>query len=112
MTAGSGRGGFGHETAGNESKSMETRTETIDSPSGPMGVHVVRPDGDGPFPVVVFFHHGPGLEDGSKQTMARIADWGYYVVSHDRYHRADCDSVWGSVESIERHSAEYRRGWR
>ena len=54
-----------------------------------MGVHVVRPDGDGPFPVVVFFHHGPGLDDGSKQTMARIAEWGYYVVTHDRYHRAE-----------------------
>jgi carboxymethylenebutenolidase len=68
---------------------MQTRTETITSPAGPMGIHVVRPDGDGPFPVVVFFHHGPGLDDGAKQTMARIAEWGYYVVSHDRYHRAE-----------------------
>ena len=63
---------------------MQTRTETINAPSGPMGVHVVRPDGDGPFPVVVFFHHGPGLDDGSKDTMSRIAEWGYYVVTHDR----------------------------
>ena len=70
---------------------MHTQTETIDTPSGPMGVHVVRPDGDGPFPVVVFFHHGPGLEQGSKDTMERIADWGYYVVTHDRYHR---DTKW------------------
>ena len=68
---------------------MQTHTETINAPSGPMGVHVVRPDGDGPFPVIVFFHHGPGLEDASKQTMARIAGWGYYVVTHDRYHRAE-----------------------
>jgi len=68
---------------------MVTRTETITTPSGPMGVHVVRPDGDGPFSVIVFFHHGPGLDDGSKRTMARIAEWGYYVVSHDRYHRAE-----------------------
>ena len=68
---------------------MHTQTETISSPAGPMGVHIVRPDGDGPFPVVVFFHHGPGLEEGSKQTMARIAEWGYYVISHDRYHRAE-----------------------
>ena len=68
---------------------MQTRTETIDSASGPMGIHAVRPDGDGPFPVIVFFHHGPGLDDGSKQTMARIAEWGYYVVTHDRYHRAE-----------------------
>lgn len=75
---------------------METRTETITSPSGPMGVHVVRPDGDGPFPVVVFFHHGPGLDPGAKKTMARIAEWGYYVVSHDRYHRAE---PWYTMQS-------------
>ncbi len=68
---------------------MQSYTDTITSPTGPMGVHVVRPDGDGPFPVVVFYHHGPGLEEGSKQTMARIAEWGYYVVSHDRYHREE-----------------------
>lgn len=77
---------------------MQTRTETITAPSGPMGVHVVRPDGDGPFPVVVFFHHGPGLDEGSKQTMARIAEWGYYVVTHDRYHRAE---PWYTMKSWE-----------
>ena len=37
-------------------------------------LHIVRPDGDGPFPVVVFFHHGPGLDDPSKRTMQLIAD--------------------------------------
>ena len=68
---------------------MQTRTEEITTPSGPMGVRVMNPDGEGPFPVVVFFHHGPGLDEGSKQTMARIAEWGYFVVSHDRYHRAE-----------------------
>jgi carboxymethylenebutenolidase len=72
-----------------ETDLMNSRTETISSPSGAMGVHIVRPEGDGPFPVVVFFHHGPGLDEGSKQTMARIAEWGYYVVSPDRYHRAE-----------------------
>jgi carboxymethylenebutenolidase len=54
-----------------------------------MGIHLMRPEGDGPFPVVVFFHHGPGHNDGSKQTMARIAEWGYYVITHDRYHRLE-----------------------
>ena len=75
---------------------MNTRTETITTPSGEMGIHAVRPDGDGPFPVVVFFHHGPGLDEGSKQTMARIADWGYYVITHDRYHRAQ---PWYTMQS-------------
>jgi carboxymethylenebutenolidase len=81
---------------------MRTLTETITSPSGPLGIHVVRPEGEGPFPVVVFFHHGPGLDDGSKQTMARIAEWGYYVISHDRYHRAEPWYVMGSGSEDER----------
>ena len=72
---------------GDDTRGMQTRNETIETPDGPMGIYSVRPDGDGPFPVVVSFHHGPGLEQGSKDTMARIAEWGYYVISHDRYHR-------------------------
>ena len=66
---------------------MHTHTEELVTRDGSMGVHVVRPDGDGPFPVVVYFHHGPGLDAGSKESMGWIADWGYYVISHDRYHR-------------------------
>lgn len=64
-------------------------TLTRQTPDGDVGIHVVRPDGDGPFPVIVFFHHGPGLDDGSKQAMQLLADagGGHYVVSHDRYHR-------------------------
>ena len=66
---------------------MISKTEDLVTKDGSMGVHVVHPDGDGPFPVVVYFHHGPGLDDGSKESMGWIADWGYYVISHDRYHR-------------------------
>ena len=62
-------------------------TVNLQTADGPMAAHIVRPDGDGPFPAVVFFHHGPGLDDPSKQTMQHIADRGYYVISHDRYHR-------------------------
>lgn len=68
---------------------MVEQTETLETDDGPMGVHIVRPDGDGPFPVVVHFHHGPGLDAGSKESMGWIADWGYYVISHDRYHREE-----------------------
>ena len=62
-------------------------TLTIPSADGDMGVHVVRPDGVGPFPVIVYFHHGPGLDAGSKESMQLLADAGHYVISHDRYHR-------------------------
>lgn len=62
-------------------------TTTLSTADGDMQAYIVRPDGDGPFPVVVFFHHGPGLDAASKTTMQMIADEGYYVISHDRYHR-------------------------
>ena len=50
-------------------------------------VKVAKPDGAGPFPVVVFFHHGPGYDEGSKDLVQMIADHGYYVAAIDRYHR-------------------------
>ena len=71
---------FGYRRSVNES-------HTLTTPDGDMGIYTARPDGDGPFPVVVFFHHGPGLDEGSKEAMQNIADQGYYVVTHDRYHR-------------------------
>ena len=70
---------------------MIEQTHTLATADGPMGVHLVRPDGDEALPAVVSFHHGPGLDDGSKEAMACIARWGYVVVSHDRYHR---DGEW------------------
>lgn len=66
---------------------LVNETLNLSTADGHMGVHVVRPDGEGPFPVIVFFHHGPGLDEGSKEAMKLLADAGYYVVSHDRYHR-------------------------
>jgi carboxymethylenebutenolidase len=62
-------------------------TRTITTKDGDMGIVVSHPDGDGPFPVVLFFHHGPGLDDGSKQAITTISDAGYYVIAPDRYWR-------------------------
>ncbi|HUP87320.1 MAG TPA: dienelactone hydrolase family protein [Acidimicrobiales bacterium] len=84
-------------------------TLTIPSSDGALGIHVVRPDGDGPFPVVVFFHHGPGLDDGSKEAMQLLAAAGYYVVSHDRYHR---EGPWYSLTPDMRSDQDaMRRFW-
>jgi len=60
---------------------------TIMTDDGEMGVVVSHPDGPGPFPVVLFFHHGPGLDEGSKEAIERISREGYYVIAPDRYHR-------------------------
>jgi len=60
---------------------------TIVTDDGEMGVVVSHPDGTGPFPVVLFFHHGPGLDEGSQRAIERIARAGFYVIAPDRYHR-------------------------
>ena len=70
---------------------MTEQMLSVPTPDGDMGAYVRRPDGAGPFPVVVYFHHGPGLDEGSKESMQLLADAGYYVVSPDRYHR---DGSW------------------
>lgn len=68
---------------------MIDEMRSVSGPEGEIGVHVVRPDGDGPFPVVVFFHHGPGYDEGSKEAARMIAAQGYYVVVPDRYWREE-----------------------
>lgn len=54
---------------------------------GVMGVLTKRPEGDGPFPVVVLFHDGPGIREATHDVVRRIARAGYFVVAPDRYHR-------------------------
>jgi len=56
--------------ATHKSDGMQTRTEEVTTPSGwasmPYG-----PTATAHSRFIVFFHHGRGLEEGSKQTMAR-----------------------------------------
>ena len=54
-----------------------------------MGVHAVRPDGDGPFPVHRVLPSRPRARGGIEADHGPLAEWGYYVVTHDRYHRAE-----------------------
>ncbi len=60
---------------------------SIPTEDGEMSVAVEHPEGGGTFPVILFFHYGPGLDEASLRAMSRIAEGGYYVVSPDRYHR-------------------------
>ena len=84
-------------------------TLTLSTPDGDLGIHVVRPDADGPFPVIVFFHHGPGLDEGSKEAMQLLADAGYYVVCPDRYHR---EAPWYSLTPEQRNDEKaMQRFW-
>lgn len=59
----------------------------IPSPAGEISALRVRPEGPGPFPVIVLFHDGPGVRADTWGTLQRIAAGGYYVIAPDRYHR-------------------------
>lgn len=66
---------------------MHEERRMLDADDGQIGIHIVRPDGDGPFPVVLSFHHGPGFDDGAAAAVAELAKEGFCVVSPDRYRR-------------------------
>lgn len=59
----------------------------IHTAEGAMATIAKRPEGGGPFPVVVLFHDGPGIREATHDVVRRIAGAGYYVVAPDRYHR-------------------------
>ena len=55
---------------------------------GEMTTFVVRPDGDGPFPVAVVFMDGVGYREQVKKNARRFAAGGYYCVAPDLYYRS------------------------
>ncbi|HZK74996.1 MAG TPA: dienelactone hydrolase family protein [Clostridia bacterium] len=63
----------------------EIRIRTAD---GEMTTFVVRPDGDGPFPVAVIYMDGVGYREQVKENARRFAADGYYCVAPDLYYRA------------------------
>lgn len=66
---------------------MPEKRFTVETHDGPMIAVVFHPEGDGPFPVVVCYHHGPGLDELMFSTARRLASEGYYTVLPDLYHR-------------------------
>ena len=63
----------------------EIRVHTVD---GEMTTFVVRPAGDGPFPVAVIFMDGVGYREQVKKNARRFAAAGYFCVAPDLYYRA------------------------
>ena len=60
----------------------------IESTDGSIGTYVVRPEGDGPFPVVLFLMDAPGKRPLLHQMADRVAAHGYYVMLPNLYYRA------------------------
>jgi carboxymethylenebutenolidase len=55
---------------------------------GEMTTFVVRPDGEGPFPVAVLYMDGVGYREQLKQNARRFAADGYYCVAPDLFYRS------------------------
>lgn len=66
---------------------MKDRHETVTTADGTMDVFITRPDGDGPFPVVVQLMDGLGMRDELHGHARRVAGWGYCVVAPDLFYR-------------------------
>lgn len=59
----------------------------ITTTSGAMNTFVVRPDEEGPFPVVLFYMDAPGKREELHDMARRIASVGYLVVLPNLYYR-------------------------
>jgi carboxymethylenebutenolidase len=66
---------------------MHEERRALDAGDGELGLHLARPDGAGPFPLVLLFHHGPGFDAGSQEAARSIAADGFCVATPDRYRR-------------------------
>lgn len=60
---------------------------TCPTPAGPMRLLVVRPDGAGPFPVVIMYPHVGGLSETMRLMADRVAAGGHFCAVLDLYHR-------------------------
>jgi carboxymethylenebutenolidase len=70
-----------------EAERMIEREEKLDTDEGTMGVFIVRPDGDGPFPAVIQIMDALGMREELREHARRVASWGYYVLSPDLFYR-------------------------
>ena len=64
--------------------------------------YLARPLGPGPFPGVVVFHHFPGMDEWSKETVRRIASQNYVAICPNLHHREGP----GDMEEIVRKAWE------
>lgn len=66
---------------------MPDRNETVATADGTMDVFITRPDGPGPFPIVVQLMDGLGMREELHGHARRVAGWGYCVVAPDLFYR-------------------------
>lgn len=66
---------------------MHEKEVAVVTKHGRMPTFAVRPDGDGPYPVVILYMDAPGVREELRNLARRIAARGYYCVLPDLYYR-------------------------
>lgn len=66
---------------------MIERNIDIETPLGKMTTFMVRPDGEGPFPAILFYMDAPAIREELYEMARRIAREGYYVLLPDLFYR-------------------------
>ena len=67
---------------------MIERHERIEGTDGAMDLFIARPEGPGPFPVIVEIMDALGMREELHEHARRVARWGYCVLAPDLFHRA------------------------
>lgn len=66
---------------------MIDRTERLATSEGTMEVFITRPQGKGPYPVVLQIMDALGMREELRDHARRAAGWGCYVLAPDLFHR-------------------------
>ena len=66
---------------------MQEKHVELEAPQGSMPTFVVHPDGEGPFPVIVFYMDAPAIREELYGMAREIAEKGYYVILPDLFYR-------------------------
>ncbi len=66
---------------------MQESVVDIQTQDGLMNTFIFRPDGEGPFPVVIFYMDSVGVREELCDMCRRIATVGYYVIMPNLYYR-------------------------
>jgi carboxymethylenebutenolidase len=66
---------------------MPNITDTVTTPDGSCPVHLLTPEGEGPWPGVVMYPDAGGTRDTLVEMAAKLADFGYAVLLPDVYYR-------------------------
>lgn len=70
-----------------ENRTMPHDTIEIETQDGRCPAHVYQPEGEGPWPGVLFYMDGIGIRPALFEMAARMANAGYYVLLPDLFYR-------------------------